>query len=171
MLVKGVFASIVLMIVFLTVTVRAQMAAVDKRVTVTSSGKTSSADSVPSEVTYIPKEKVAAAFAKGGALSEWSDGQLKYGVRIARHDKPELVEVHALKTHIFYVLEGSATYVTGGTVVDPKTTEPNEIRGSAIDGGEVHHLSKGDVFIVPKGVPHWTKDVESPIIIFTVNIP
>jgi mannose-6-phosphate isomerase-like protein (cupin superfamily) len=171
MFLKGVFASMVLTIVFLAVTVRAQMEAVNKEVPISSSGKTSTADSAPSRVTYISSDRVAAAFPKGGALSEWSDGQLKYGVRIARHDKREPAEVHALKTHIFYILEGSATYVSGGTVVDPKTTEPNEIRGSAIDGGEVHHLSKGDVIIVPKGVPHWTKDVEIPVIALTVNVP
>ena len=69
MFLKGVFASMVLTIVFLAVTVRAQMEAVNKEVPISSSGKTSTADSAPSRVTYISSDRVAAAFPKGGALS------------------------------------------------------------------------------------------------------
>jgi quercetin dioxygenase-like cupin family protein len=138
--------------------------------TAASLGTGTPADS-SSGVTYIDGKKVAAAFAKGGLLHEWSEGAQHYTVRLTRHEKRELAEVHATKTHIFYVLQGTATYVTGGTVVDPKTTTPNEIRGIAIDGGEEHRLSKGDVIIVPKGMPHWTKEVQSPFIAFAVNVP
>ena len=56
--------------------------------------------------------------------------------------------VHA--TDVMYIVEGSATFVTGGTVVDCKTTEPNEIRGASISGDQTHRVSKGDVIVIPR---------------------
>src|SRR5215470_14572869 len=76
-------------------------------------------------VTYVPSEKVAAAFVKGAPLVE-DDGY----------------KVHARDTDIIYVLEGSATLVTGGTVVDGKTLEPDEIRGASIRGGNSREIKK-----------------------------
>ena len=73
-------------------------------------------------------------------------------------------------TDIVYVLEGTATFVTGGTAVDPKTIALNEIRGSAIEGGESRKLVKGDVIVVPHGVPHWFKEVSSPFNYYVVKV-
>ena len=67
------------------------------------------------------------------------------------------VEVHVKDTDIIYMLEGSTTFVTGGTMVGGKTTAPDEIRGSNVQGGETRTLTKGDVIIVPNGTPHWFK--------------
>ena len=49
-------------------------------------------------------------------------------------------EVHLYETDVVYVVEGAATLVTGGTTVDPKETEPGQIRGSAIEGGETREI-------------------------------
>jgi len=59
--------------------------------------------------------------------------------------------------------------VTGGTVVDPKVTEPGQVRGAIIQGGESRRISKGDVLVIPAGVPHWFKDVEGPLTYFVVK--
>ena len=61
-------------------------------------------------------------------------------------------------------------YVTGGTVVDGKTTAPDEIRGPRIDGGESRRLGKGDVIIVPNGTPHWFKEVQGPVLYYVVKV-
>jgi len=55
---------------------------------------------------------------------------------------------------VIYVVDGSATLVTGGTVPDAKPIGPNEIRGSKVESGEEHHIGKGDAIIIPNGVPH-----------------
>jgi glc operon protein GlcG len=68
------------------------------------------------------------------------------------------------------VLDGSATIVTGGTVVSPKPIAAEEIRGASIDGGETRTLSKGDVMVVPNGVPHWFKTVEPPLLYYVVKV-
>ena len=70
---------------------------------------------------------------------------------------------------MFYVLEGEATLVTGGTVVDPTESEPGQIRGSAITGGVEHQLAKGDVIVIPHHEPHWFKEVTGPFVYFVVK--
>jgi uncharacterized protein GlcG (DUF336 family)/quercetin dioxygenase-like cupin family protein len=118
-----------------------------------------------SSITYIPADKVAQAFAKGSPLLEVEH----YKVHASRREKPGLVEVHTHETDVVYVLEGTSTLVTGGEMVDPKTVSPGEIRAPSVNGGETHHLAKGDVVIIPEGVPHWFKEVSDPFLYFVVK--
>lgn len=120
-------------------------------------------------VIYFPGEKVKAAFVKGEALLG-PEGERNYSILAGRRDRPGEAEIHALDTDIFYVVEGSATFVTGGTPVDSRTTAPNEMRATSIEGGETRHLSKDDVLIIPKGVPHWFKAVEPPFLYYVVKV-
>lgn len=117
-------------------------------------------------VVYINGASTRAAFVKGQPLVETA----AYKVHASRREAPGMAEIHTLDTDIVYVLEGTATFVTGGTAVDPKTIAPNEIRGSAIDGGESRKLVKGDVIVVPHGVPHWFKEVSSPFNYYVVKV-
>ena len=80
-----------------------------------------------------------------------------------------MAEVHDFETDVVYVLEGSALVVTGGTVVEPKVTEPGQIRGSMIQGGEARRIGKGDVMVIPAGIPHWFKEVAGPLTYFVVK--
>ena len=116
-------------------------------------------------VTFIPAARVTTAFAKGEPLVE--NGL--YKVHASRRDAPGMAEVHARDTDIIYVLEGSATIVTGGQVVDGKTTATDEIRGRSIAGGSARRLAKGDLFIVPNGVPHWFAEVQGPFLYYVVK--
>ena len=116
-------------------------------------------------VTFIPAAETAKAFAKGQPLKEAA----AYKVHASRRDAPGVPEVHERDTDIIYVLDGRATIVTGGRVVDPKTTAPNEIRGKAIEGGDTRELTKGDFLIVPNGVPHWFSKVDTPFLYYVVK--
>ena len=116
--------------------------------------------------TFIESERVTATFAKGGPLLE--TGAFK--VHASRRDSPGVAEVHARDTDIIYVLEGSATLVTGGTALDPKTIGPDEIRGKEIKGGQARRISKGDVIVVPNGVAHWFKQVDGSLIYYVVKV-
>lgn len=122
------------------------------------------------KVKYYPHEQVAAAFAKGETLIEGSSGHGIYKVLTARRDGPGEVEVHRLDTDIVYVLKGTATFVTGGTVVGGKSTGPNEIRGQSSQGGTPHHLGPEDIIIIPHGVPHWFKAVQPPFLYLVVKV-
>jgi len=63
-------------------------------------------------------------------------------------------EVHENFADVFYVLEGRATLLTGGTVAGARLTKPGETRGSSIVGGVRQELRAGDVAHVPAGLPH-----------------
>lgn len=124
------------------------------------------ADTKPSSVIQIDHEKVAAAFAKGGPLLATKDYKIQGGHREA----PGIVEIHDHDTDIFYVLEGTATFVTGGKTVEPKKAEAGETRGKEIVGGESHKLNKGDIIVIPNGVPHWFKEVSRPFVYYVVKV-
>ena len=100
--------------------------------------------------TFIDSKNVSAAFAKGMPLLETAG----YKVHASRRVEPGQAEIHTLDTDVIYVVEGSATLVTGGKVPDAKPIAPNELRGSKVEGGQEHHIDKGDVVIIPNGLPH-----------------
>jgi glc operon protein GlcG len=100
--------------------------------------------------TFIDAKTVSAAFAKGMPLLETAG----YKVHASRRIEPGQAEIHTLDTDVIYVVDGSATLVTGGKAVDAKEIAPNEIRGTKIEGGEEHQITKGDVIVIPNGVPH-----------------
>jgi glc operon protein GlcG len=117
-------------------------------------------------VTYIPADEVKAAFAKGAVLL--NEG--RYQIHASRREEPGQVEVHVKDTDIIYMLDGTTTFVTGGIVVGGKTTAPDELRGSSVQGGETRILSKGDVVVVPSGTPHWFKEVTGPLLYYVVKV-
>ena len=120
-------------------------------------------------VKFIDAKFVADGFATGAVLEDGSNGE-NYMVHASRREKPGMSEVHELDTDIIYVLDGTATFVTGGKSVDPKMVAANEYRGSMIDGGETRQLNKGDVVIVPKGTPHWFKQVDGAFLYYVVKV-
>jgi glc operon protein GlcG len=121
-------------------------------------------------VTYFDSKAVAAAFDKGTVLIDGTNG-LNYMVHASRREKPGVVEVHTLDTDIIHVLDGSAMLVTGGALVEAKTVAPNEIRGTAVTGDtETRRISKGDVIVIPNGVPHWFKEVNGVLLYYVVKV-
>jgi mannose-6-phosphate isomerase-like protein (cupin superfamily) len=120
-------------------------------------------------ISYWNSREVAAAFAKGSVLFGGEDGR-NYMVHASHRDSAGMAEVHTLDADIIHVLEGSAMFVTGGTVENAKPTAPGEIRGTAIRNGEERRISKGDVLIVPAGTPHWFKDVPGPLNYYVVKV-
>jgi len=119
-------------------------------------------------VLFFDSSQVSASFSKGAVLLDGTNRN--YMVHTSRRDRPGLAELHTLDTDIIYVMEGTATFVTGGTAIETKEIAPNEIRGSGIDGGETRRLSKGDVIIVPNGVPHWFKEVGGTFLYYTIKV-
>jgi mannose-6-phosphate isomerase-like protein (cupin superfamily) len=115
--------------------------------------------------TFIAGDQVRAAFEKGRPLVETD----LYKVHASRREGPGMAEIHERDTDIIYVLEGTATLVTGGTAVDLKTVAPGELRGARIDGGTPQALAKGDVFIVPNGVAHQFTVVQAPFLYYVVK--
>jgi glc operon protein GlcG len=127
---------------------------------------TAPAKSELTKTTYFPAAQVNEAFEKGMPLLEIAN----YKIHASHRDAPGIAEVHTKDTDIIYMLQGSATFVTGGNVVDGKNTEPEEIRGKEIKGGDTRTIAKGDVIIVPHGTPHWFKEVKGPLNYYVVKV-
>jgi mannose-6-phosphate isomerase-like protein (cupin superfamily) len=117
-------------------------------------------------VNYIPAAEVKAGFETGAVLL--NNGH--YQVHASRREEPGQVEVHVKDTDVIYMLEGTTTFVTGGTIVNGATTAADEIRGSDVQGGETRTLTKGDVIVVPNGTPHWFKEVKGPVLYYVVKV-
>ena len=107
-----------------------------------------------------------AAAAKGGALVTAPD----LIVMVIRRTAAGQVELHDKETDTLYVLDGSATVVTGGTMLGGTVTAPGQQRGTEIKGGRSYKVTKGDVMVIPAGVPHWFKEVPSSIDYYVVKV-
>jgi mannose-6-phosphate isomerase-like protein (cupin superfamily) len=116
---------------------------------------------VPTVVTYVHHDKVSATMAKGGSII--NDHGL---IVLAQRRGAGEVEVHEKTNHVFIIVEGEATFVTGGTLVDARQTAPDQRRAPSVQGGEIHHLSKGDVITIPAKTPHWFKEVPTQTIAY-----
>jgi quercetin dioxygenase-like cupin family protein len=120
----------------------------------------------PSAVSFFAGDRTFA----GEALLVDRMASSHYSVFGVQRVGPGAVEYHAVDTDIVMVLDGSATFVTGGSITDEKERAPNERTGSGIAGGDAWVLTKGDIIVVPNGLPHWFKQVNGRIRYCAVKI-
>lgn len=125
-----------------------------------------------SGVNYFDGAKIMNALEKTGIgkIAEGKAGSGVYTLMMARRDKAGEVELHKLDSDVFYIVSGTATFVTGGTAMGMKSTAPNEERGQSITGGNIQPLKAGDVITIPNGVPHWFQDVKGTFLYFVVKV-
>jgi len=124
---------------------------------------------VPDKVTRFPASQVNEFFAKSGTLVPDTRGG-HYSIMTIRRDKAGPAEWHHTYTDVIYVLKGTATFVTGGHIIDGKTTAPDEIRGTKIEGGQSQTLAEGDIIIVPNDTPHQFVEVSQPFLYLTLKV-
>jgi mannose-6-phosphate isomerase-like protein (cupin superfamily) len=105
------------------------------------------------------------AVAQTGGITVWPKGMPPGGItekadfgdhllEISHREVDGKCELHKVKHDVIVIQTGTATLVTGGEVIDPKDTGPNEIQGSGIKGGVKHEVGPGDVIDIPAGTPH-----------------
>ncbi|MGC1461319.1 MAG: hypothetical protein WA802_03905 [Terracidiphilus sp.] len=109
----------------------------------------------------IPAQDLSAQFA--GLISQAKSTGIA-GPTIASYGRLSLLlsvrtkdgvgELHQDFDDLMIVEQGTATLITGGTLVAPKTISAGEIRGTKVDNGVSKNIGVGDVVIVPAGVPH-----------------
>jgi glc operon protein GlcG len=115
---------------------------------------------------HFPAEAVEERFRSGGLLLD----EPGYKIDAGRRDGPGEVEYHEHAVDVMHVVQGSATVVTGGSMVDPREVAPGELRAATAEGGEPHELGEGDVFAIPNGVPHQFTEVSDPFLYFVVKV-
>lgn len=108
---------------------------------------------VPMRVHYVGHEQVASTMVKGGQII--GDNGL---IVLANRAVQRGAEMHDKTNHVFIIVDGEATFVTGGTLTNARVISPGQTRADGIEGGVTHHLSRGDVITVPANTPHWWKD-------------
>lgn len=123
---------------------------------------------------YTAKEiqAMGAALTKGGKAFASRD-LVRYGnhyTMLAARESTGSAEVHEHEADVFVVENGTATLVTGGTVVNPQTQKAGEIRGTSISGGERHTLQTGDIIHIPAGVPHQLLIEKGPFDYFVIKV-
>jgi quercetin dioxygenase-like cupin family protein len=129
--------------------------------------------SAKAEIVYVGHDQVATALKKAGPLADGPNLRVSGGYRTGPYApaayRPD-VEIHTSEADLFYVIEGRATQVIGGRMVDGKETGPGQIRGARIDGGTTYRLSRGDVMWVPAGVAHWFPEIPEPLSYLLVKV-
>jgi mannose-6-phosphate isomerase-like protein (cupin superfamily) len=79
--------------------------------------------------------------------------------------------VHEKEAEMFYVIDGSATMITGGKLVNEQRTNPENLSGTAIEGGMSRNIGKGDFIIVPENTPHWFSAINGTIVLMSIHVP
>jgi uncharacterized protein GlcG (DUF336 family)/uncharacterized RmlC-like cupin family protein len=115
---------------------------------------------------FFANETVRRKFETGGLLL---DAQ-RYKIDAGRRQAPGEVEYHGGVADVIHVLQGTATVVTGGEMVDTREVAPGEVRARTSEGGTPHRLSQGDVLAIPSGVPHQFVEVSDPFLYFVVKV-
>jgi mannose-6-phosphate isomerase-like protein (cupin superfamily) len=94
-----------------------------------------------------------------------------YNVNVERRlPRPQGASLHETQAELFYVIEGSATLLTGGTLTAP-TRNGTNLSGTGIEGGVRQTFSKGDFLLVPSGIPHQFVDIEAPVQLLSIYLP
>ena len=79
--------------------------------------------------------------------------------------------VHEKEAEVFYVIDGTATMVTGGKLINEKRTNPANLSGTGIENGESRTVAKGDFIIVPENTPHWFSKIDGVLVLMTLHVP
>jgi mannose-6-phosphate isomerase-like protein (cupin superfamily) len=79
--------------------------------------------------------------------------------------------VHETEAELFYVVDGSATLVTGGKLRAETRTNAANLSGTGIDGGQSRHVAKGDFIMVPEGTPHWFSAIDGTVVLMSLHLP
>jgi mannose-6-phosphate isomerase-like protein (cupin superfamily) len=93
------------------------------------------------------------------------DGHLEYRASVGP------AAVHEKEAEMFYVIDGSATLMTGGKLVKETRTNSTNLSGSGIDGGTSRSIAKGDFILVPENTPHWFRSINGVLVLFSMHVP
>ena len=129
--------------------------------------------------TYASSADVAALEAK--AKSARKDGQpivverilqlAPYNANLEYRASVGPASIHEREAEVFYVIDGGGTMVTGGKLVDEKRSNPENLTGTAIEGGTPRAVAKGDFIVVPENTPHWFSAIDGSIVLMSLHVP
>lgn len=89
-----------------------------------------------------------------GSASEVLHEYPRHNVQLSVRLRSGIAELHERFADLFFVVDGRATMLSGGTVVKPKMIAAGEVRGDALTDARLQELRPGDIIHVPAGTPH-----------------
>ncbi len=107
----------------------------------------------PEDLMTMEKALAAKADASGLASETIKKYSTDYTM-LAFRSQSGKAELHNKFADFYVVVDGAATLVTGGTIVNSKSTTPGEVRGDSVQDGKETPLKKGDVVHIPANIPH-----------------
>jgi len=94
-----------------------------------------------------------------------------YNVNVEqRLPQPQGASLHEAQAELFYVIEGSGTLLTGGTIPGA-TRNGTNLSGKTIEGGTRNPFATGDFLIVPSGIAHQFVDLAGPVHVMSMYLP
>jgi hypothetical protein len=102
------------------------------------------------------------------------------GVVRRRMRGPQYAITHTRTVEYIIVTKGTATMVTGGTLIPPTidsdpypNANPNAtIRSEVgVKGGLARKIGPGDIIVNLPGTPHWLSDIDGTIEYFEISVP
>ncbi|MHB9133798.1 MAG: cupin domain-containing protein [Armatimonadota bacterium] len=95
----------------------------------------------------------------------------RFWVNMANKEHSEKLasEMHDHEADIYVVLEGEGEIYLGGTLVNPTSPRPGQHRGTGLDGATHHHMTAGDLIIIPEGVPHMVDTRNSRMVFLIIK--
>ena len=109
---------------------------------------------------------------EGQALLAQSMIQLApYNVSLEYRSAVANAAVHETEAELFFVIDGSATLVTGGKLTNENRTNAANLSGKGIEGGTSRRVAKGDFIMVPEGVPHWFSVIDGTVVLMSLHLP
>lgn len=103
-----------------------------------------------------------------------SEPSLQFAPYVANLEYRPIVgpaSIHEREAEVFYVIDGSATMVVGGKLVNPPTAKPGDRTGTTIEGGTSRTIAKGDFIVVPENTPHWFSTIDGVLVLMTFHVP
>jgi mannose-6-phosphate isomerase-like protein (cupin superfamily) len=127
--------------------------------------------------TYTSASDIAALIAK--AKSERKDNQpivtenilrlAPYNASLEYRGAVGPAAIHEKEAEFFYVIDGSATMVTGGKLVG-ETRNGDNLTGTGIDGGSSRNIAKGDFIVVPENTAHWFSSINGTLVLMSLHV-
>ena len=126
------------------------------------------ADAQPA-ATYKTDADLMAALKAGTATPDMLTSEVqntdRHRINIVRRTKAAGAVAHEGFAELHHIVEGSGTLVTGGAIVR-STGSGRSGGGATIQNGVGRHVAKGDVILIPAGMPHWYKDIDGASITY-----
>ena len=86
-------------------------------------------------------------------------GLLHHGaVEYRRSSTP--ASLHLRMAEFFYVLDGEADLILGGTLINPRCLNSSNLAGDGVEGGVTHHVKKGTYILVPENTVHYFTNID-----------